>query len=137
MGLIAMYNGLDVLQSRYFIKIYVKTWLAMTLQPYFETWLDIPDTKHPVPLGTSKSFLKRLYTAKGDPSTAAQLALEKSMGFKYRKGVGQLIWPMSTSSKLHREVPAQQKLITWVYALSSITLPPLWMMASISGGLKL
>jgi hypothetical protein len=97
MGLIAMYNGLDVLQSRYFIKIYVKTWLAMTLQPYFETWLDIPDTKHPVPLGTSESFLKRLYTAKGDPSTAAQLALEKSMGFKYRKGVGQeLIWPMST-----------------------------------------
>jgi hypothetical protein len=96
MGLIAMYNGLDVLQSRYFIKIYVKTWLAMTLQPYFETWLDIPDTKFPVPLGTSESFLKRLYSAKGDPSTAAQLALEKSMGFKYRKGVGQLIWPMST-----------------------------------------
>jgi hypothetical protein len=96
MGLITMYNGLDIQQSRYFVKIYIKTWLNLMLQPYFETWLDIPDTKYPVPLGTNESFIKRLYNAVGDPDTDVQAKLEKAMGFKFRKAVGQLIWPMST-----------------------------------------
>jgi hypothetical protein len=47
------------------------------LQPYFETWLDIPDTKYSIPLGADESFHNRLYAAQGDPSPAAQAALEK------------------------------------------------------------
>jgi hypothetical protein len=50
----------------------------------------------PTPLGSSEAFIKRLYAAVGDPSPAAQAALEKKMGFKYRCGVGQLIWPITT-----------------------------------------
>jgi hypothetical protein len=96
-GLIVMYNGLDVQQSRYFIKIPVQTWLTKTLAPYLADWLDIPTTPFPTPLGsTSESFLKRLYSTVGDPSPKVQAALEKSMGIKYRKAIGELIWPMST-----------------------------------------
>ena len=69
LGLITIYNGLDIQQSCYFIKVYIATWLRKMLQPYFNTWLDIPTTPFPVPLGTSESFLKRLYSAKGDPTT--------------------------------------------------------------------
>ncbi len=32
----------------------------------------------------------------GDSTTVVQLQLEKQMGIKYRKAIGQLIWPMTT-----------------------------------------
>jgi hypothetical protein len=97
-GLIVMYNGLDIQQSRYFIKISVsvQTWLTKTLAPYFADWLDVPTTPFPTPLGSSESFFKRLYSTVGDPSPKVQAALEKSMGLKYRKAIGELIWPMTT-----------------------------------------
>jgi hypothetical protein len=95
-GLIHMYNGLDILQSRYFIKISVATWLSKILQPYFEDWLKIPSTPFPTPLESSDSFLKRLYSTVGDSSPKIIAALEKSHGLKYRKAIGELIWPMTT-----------------------------------------
>jgi hypothetical protein len=91
-----MYNGLDIQQSRYFIKISVQTWLTKMLAPYFADWLEIPTTPFPTPLGSSESFLKRLYSTVGDPSPKIQAALEKLMGLKYRKAIGELIWPMTT-----------------------------------------
>jgi hypothetical protein len=95
-GLIHMYNGLDILQSRYFIKISVATWLSKILQPYFEDWLEVPSTPFPTPLGSSDTFLKRLYSTVGDSNPKVIAALEKTHGLKYRKAIGELIWPMTT-----------------------------------------
>ncbi|KAL7505137.1 hypothetical protein ACHAXN_002641 [Cyclotella atomus] len=50
----------------------------------------------PTPLGPNEAFIKRLYSTEGDPSVAAQAQLEKQTGIKYRKAIGQLIWPMTT-----------------------------------------
>lgn len=86
-GMITLYNGLDVQQSRWFIKVSIHTWLIKTLEPYFHDWLKVPTTPHPVPLGTSESFLKRLYEAVGDPSPQKQRQLVKSHGFPYRKAI--------------------------------------------------
>jgi hypothetical protein len=66
------------------------------LAPYFDTWLDVPTTPMPTPLGSSESFVRRLYEAVGDPDPKVQTALEKTMGIKYRKAIGELIWPMVT-----------------------------------------
>jgi hypothetical protein len=95
-GLIHMYNSLDILQSRYFIKISIETWLGQMLLPYLHDWLEVPSTPFPTPLGSSKSFLKRLYSTLGDSSPSVIAALEKSHGLKYRKAIGELIWPMTT-----------------------------------------
>jgi hypothetical protein len=95
-GLISMYNGLDILQSRWFIKVSIKTWLTKMLAPHFEDWLDVPTTPFPTPFGSSESFIKRLYSTEGNPDPTVQAALEKQMGIKYRKCIGELIWPMST-----------------------------------------
>ena len=95
-GLITLFNGLDVLQSRWYIKIYAKTYLAKTLLPYFEDWLDIPSKPLPIPLGTNEKFHNELYKATGNPDTKVQAALSKRMGFGYRKAIGELIWPMTT-----------------------------------------
>lgn len=95
-GLITLFNGLDVLQSRWYIKISVETYLTKTLQPYFNDWLDIPSKPFPVPLGTNEKFHKELYLAKGNPDAKEQAKLAKQMGFGYRKAIGELIWPMTT-----------------------------------------
>ncbi len=34
-GLVSMYNGLDIQQSRWYIKISVQTWLQIMMEPYF------------------------------------------------------------------------------------------------------
>jgi hypothetical protein len=95
-GLVTLFNGLDVLQSRWYIKISVETYLTKTLQPYFNEWLDIPSKPLPIPLGTNEKFHKELYLAKGNPDAKEQAQLAKKMGFGYRKAIGELIWPMTT-----------------------------------------
>ncbi|KAL7488575.1 hypothetical protein ACHAW6_014165 [Cyclotella cf. meneghiniana] len=95
-GLVSMYNGLDILQSRWYVKVSIQTWLAIMMEPYFNDWLDIPSSPMPTPLGPNEAFIKCLYSTEGDPSVAAQAQLEKQMGIKYRKAIGQLIWPMTT-----------------------------------------
>ncbi|KAL7480722.1 hypothetical protein ACHAW6_006383 [Cyclotella cf. meneghiniana] len=81
-GLVSMYNGLDILQSRWYVKVSIQTWLNIMMEPYFNEWLDIPSTPMPTPLG--------------DPSVAVQAQVKKQMSIKYRKAIGQLIWPMTT-----------------------------------------
>jgi hypothetical protein len=95
-GLVSMYNGLDILQSCWYVKVSIQTWLAIMMEPYFNDWLDIPSSPMPTPLGPNEAFIKRLYSTEGDPSVAARAQLEKQMGIKYRKAIGQLIWPMTT-----------------------------------------
>ena len=95
-GLVTHFNGLDVLQSRWFIKISVETYLAKTLQPYFKDWFDFPSKALPVPLGTNENFHRELCHAKGNPDPKVQAILTKQMGFGYRKAIGELIWPMTT-----------------------------------------
>ena len=94
-GLMTFYNGIDVLQSRWYIKISVETYLRRALEPYLATWLEIPSTPLPTPFGKSESFLRRLYEAKGDKDPKIIQKLEKAHGFKYRQVIGTLVWPMS------------------------------------------
>lgn len=89
-GLVSMYNGLDIQQSCWFVKVSIQTWLAIMMEPYFQEWLDIPSTPMPTPLSHNEAFIKRLYSTEGDPSAAVQTQLEKQTGIKYRKAVGQL-----------------------------------------------
>jgi hypothetical protein len=95
-GLVSMYNGLDVHQTRWYIKISIKTWLTIMMDPYFTDWLDIPNTPFPTPFGPNEAFIKRLYTTEGNPDPKVIAQLEKQFGIKYRKAIGQLIWPMTT-----------------------------------------
>jgi hypothetical protein len=95
-GLVSMYNGLDIQQSRWYIKISIQTWLQIMMEPYFADWLDIQLTLMPTPLGPCEAFIKRLYSTEGSSDLKVQAQLEKQMGLKYRCAIGQLIWPMTT-----------------------------------------
>ncbi|KAL7482085.1 hypothetical protein ACHAW6_007767 [Cyclotella cf. meneghiniana] len=96
LGLIVVYNGIDIMQMWHFVKITIKTWLTLTLVPYLHDWLDVPSTTMPTNFGPSKAFIKCLYSTFSDPNLAVQAQLEKQFGIKYHQAIDQVIWPMTT-----------------------------------------
>ena len=61
-GLLTLFNGLDILQSRWFIKISVETYLAKTLLPYFKGWLDMDEQGYILTKsGSSKTNIPGVY----------------------------------------------------------------------------
>jgi hypothetical protein len=97
MGLLTLFNGIDILQSRYYVKISCETYIEKFCMKYLLSWLkDTPISARPTPMPTSKSFLDGFQTAEGDPNEKTQEALKKQYGFGYRNGIGELIYAMVT-----------------------------------------
>jgi hypothetical protein len=93
-----MYNGIDILQTRYYIKINLKTFINKIFEPYLATWMKTayPSPARSTPLPSDPTWLKKFNAAVGDPDTKIQAQLAKTMQLNYRSGVGELIWAMTT-----------------------------------------
>lgn len=96
LGQISRYNGVDVLQSRNFIKIYNRTYIDKIGNQY--SWLNNSTPLQeatPTPMIATPQFRKQLETT--EPASEEQLKiLERKYGFSYRKGIGELIYAMVT-----------------------------------------
>jgi hypothetical protein len=92
-GILTLYNGLDILQTKDYIKVSCKMYINRISRAHIEQgWMKnylIPDC--PTPLPTIPQFLKDIQTTKGDPNPTAQKTLEKKMGFSYCSIIGQLV----------------------------------------------
>ena len=91
-----MYNGLNILQSRDFVKILCETYIDKICTDNEKSWMktfEITDD-HPTPLPTSENFIKCLLSAIGDSYEIFQAFLDKKMGFGVRQGIGELIYAM-------------------------------------------
>jgi hypothetical protein len=104
-GLLDMFNGVDVVQTRYYIKIDCHTYIDKFCSKYLETWLrklHISDDQ-PTPLPTEKDWIKGFNgtTGSNDHNTIAKF--ESSMQIKYRGGVGEYLGHdnMPTGLSLH------------------------------------
>jgi hypothetical protein len=97
-GYLDMYNGIDVIQTRFYIKLNVKTYIEKIFEPYFSTWMktSYPSPARSTPLPSDATWLKKFNAAIGDPDPKAQAKLAKAMKLNYRSGVGELIWAMTT-----------------------------------------
>jgi hypothetical protein len=97
-GYLDMYNGIDVIQTRFYIKLNVKTYIEKIIKPYFCTWMktSYPSPARSTPLPLAAMWLKKFNAAIGDPDPKAQAKLAKAMKLNYRSGVGELIWAMTT-----------------------------------------
>ncbi len=85
MGLLDLYNGLDIIQTHGYVKINCFTYLGKISLTHLSTWMknfDIP-TGRPTPLPGQKSFIKTFLSAIGDPDHVHQDKLAKYMGFGY------------------------------------------------------
>ena len=92
-GLLDMYNGIDILQTRDYIKISCHTYINKFCNKYVDTWLSNMTTTEnkPIPLPSCPTWLKKFNSAVGSSNPKDQLALAKSMQLNYRAGFGELI----------------------------------------------
>ena len=92
-----MFNGLDIVQSRHYVKVSCQTYIERIMDKHLKSWMTVKDKPaHPTPLPSTSSFLKMFLSAVGDPDEKHQAALAKKMGFGYRNGIGDLIYPYIT-----------------------------------------
>ena len=98
-GYLDMYNGVDVTQTRDYIKISSHTFVTKICEKYLNTWMKHYTTTadRPTPLPTDPAWIKLFNSATGDPDSATQAKLSKQMQLTYRAGVGELIWAMTTT----------------------------------------
>ncbi len=94
-GLVTLYNGLDILQTKDYIKVSCETYIIWISNIHLnQGWMNsylISD--RPTPLPTTPPFMKAL-TEEGDPDPVVQRALKKKIGFSYWSGIGQLVYAM-------------------------------------------
>jgi len=97
-GYLDMYNGIDVLQTRHYIKISVRSFIDKVFEQHLATWMKstYPSPARSTPLPTDATFMKKFNSSSGDPDPKAQQKLAKTMQLNFRSGVGELIWAMTT-----------------------------------------
>ncbi len=95
---LVMYIGIDIIQTRDYIKITIRTFVEKIFEHHIATWMktSYPTPNRSTPLLTNASWLKKFNSAVGDSDKAAQSSLAKWMQLAYQPGVGELIWPMTT-----------------------------------------
>jgi hypothetical protein len=97
-GYLDMYNGVDVYQTRDYIKINIKTFVNKAFVKHISTWMKTshPTPNHSTPLPSNDKWLKLFNNTTGDPDPKRQASLAKEHQLSYRSGVGELIWAMTT-----------------------------------------
>jgi KUP system potassium uptake protein len=97
-GLLDMFNGINVTQTQDYIKIDCQTYIDKFCEKYLQTWLHkVHLTENrPTPLPTDPAWLKKFNAAVGPTDPKQQQHLASKMEIKYKAGVGELIWAMTT-----------------------------------------
>ena len=88
-GFLDMYNGIDVIQTRDYIKISCKSFIEKICAKYLISWMHnfTSTDDRPTPLPTDPTWYKKFNAAIGDPDPKQQAKLAKKMGLTYRCGI--------------------------------------------------
>jgi hypothetical protein len=93
---IERFNGVDVIQSKHFIKLYNKTYIDKILSRHH--WIqqeNMPAHTFPIPMMTDNEYLRKLEMTE-IPDDKDIKKLENEMGFGYRQAIGKLIYALVT-----------------------------------------
>jgi hypothetical protein len=93
LGVIKCFNGMDVAQTKHYVKIICHTYINKIISHH--DWANKKHSNKPIPMRNDSSSLATLELTKGPEDPAEQRALEKQMGFNYRQEVGEAIFAMS------------------------------------------
>ncbi len=98
-GYLGMYTGIDVMQTKNYIKISCKLFIEKICDKYLISWMhNFTSTDDcPTPLPMDPLWFKQFNAAIGDPDPKVQCKLAKKMQITYCCGVGELIWAMTTT----------------------------------------
>ena len=84
MGKDTQFNGIDVLQTRHYIKISVKTYISRVCEKHLASWMDMGQCPtYMTPLPNKPSFTKLFLSSVGNPDEKSQRELAKKMGFGF------------------------------------------------------
>ena len=92
LGLIDRFNGMDIQQSRYFVKLTCKKYLKKMVKGHEDLLKVVP--ANPVPLPADSAYIRNLETAIPPQTIPEKLQLKQTMGFNYRQVIGEIIFPM-------------------------------------------
>jgi len=90
------FNGVDVLQTKHYIKLFNATYIDKILANH--EWINNDDhdgAAYSVPMKADSPFQRRLETD-APLSDDARRKLEQELGFTYRQGIGEIIYAMVT-----------------------------------------
>jgi hypothetical protein len=73
-GIIKRYNGVDIQQTRHFVKVSAETYLNRVLEHH--GWLDLPASNVTIPMKTETAFMAKLELAEGPTDEKGKKALE-------------------------------------------------------------
>ena len=78
MGLVTMFNGIDVLQNRDYIKISVQTYIERFLEKHLNSWMAMSQTsEYPTPLPHRPKMMQDILNTEGSSDEKAQTDLAK------------------------------------------------------------
>jgi len=93
MGIIDRLNGLDIHQTKNYIKLTCEKYLHKAMTEH--KWVhEQPIAEKPTPLPSDAPYIQTLESAPRPNTTAKQAALREEMGFNYRQVIGEIIYPM-------------------------------------------
>ena len=93
-GLLTRHNGIDILQTQDFVKVYCETYLRKIINT--KTFSLLTTNHKPLPMSSQNSDMKTLETSTGPRELAEQLQIQNTNGFKYRTTTGELIFALVT-----------------------------------------
>jgi hypothetical protein len=93
LGVIKRFNGIDILQTRDFVKISCETYIDKIVSHH--GWQNEVASNQPIPMRADSESLRKLEGSTGPDDPAEAQALELEMGFSYRQAIGELIFAMT------------------------------------------
>ena len=94
LGVIKRFNGVDIDQTRDYIKLSCETYIDKIVSHH--GWTNEKCREFPIPMRNDSTSLTEIQTSTGPTDPKLCKELEKQMGFNYRQAIGELIFAMST-----------------------------------------
>jgi len=96
LGLLTRFNGVDILQTSDYVKIYNATYIDKILTGH-QTWME-PRHCHnmPIPMKSEPQYSRHLESTSPPVTDKERYLLQKEMGINYRQAIGELIYAMVT-----------------------------------------
>ena len=96
LGLVDRFNGLDITQTRDYVKISNATYIQKIINEHPYMFENYHAHRLPIPIPDDKSFLHVLESATAPETEEEQRRLQLEMQFNYRQAIGELIFAMVT-----------------------------------------
>ena len=96
LGKLTRYNGVDIVQTRDYIKLNNPTYLKKIIQEH--QWMvdDVNMPTFPLPMTEDKEYIRQLETADAPTTEEDKTKLQLDMKFNYRQAIGELIFALVT-----------------------------------------